>query len=411
MAHPKFRILCLGGGATNLTLMSGALHRLHEAGLYKEDKRPNVITMAGAGAVVGLHYLAPKGMKSTDPAAAQLEALENTVNFGVSDAIYEMFPVNYKVFTKSGPAADLFNEFWSSLPEVQEAMHQSKMSDDEVLLSDSLLFAGAAVCPTDVNFFSQGICGHSQFLEELIDFEALNRIDPNDIELEINAFCIEDHEIVDFTNYERDAKGRPITVGNNRYVPRPITADHLRAALAFPFLHAPYKIGDKHYFEGAAIQCLNDYTVHDAQQIDWFLVLDPLRKNMVGIPQNLWDAFALSIIMPTAGLTELGRMILELKRMFEESPMTKTPQFKAFADSLKAQPRDDQRLLSAFELLIVALASPHTHGRLYLSEFKVAAEQVPRAWGWSRSSLKDLFAVGQRAGTDLVNEMRKYHDL
>jgi NTE family protein len=411
MANPKFRILCLGGGATNLTLMSGALHRLHEAGLYKEDKRPNVITMAGAGAVVGLHYLAPKGLKSTDPAAAQLEALENTVNFGVSDAIYEMLPINYKVFTKSGPAADLFNEFWSSLPEVREAMRQSKMSDDEALLSDTILFAGAAICPTDVNFFSQGICGHSEFLEELIDFEALNRIDPNDTEIEINAFCIEDHEIVDFTNYQCDAKGKPIIVGNNRYVPQPITADHLRAALAFPFLHAPYKIGDKHYFEGAAIQCLNDYTVHDAQHIDWFLVLDPLRKNMVGIPQNLWDAFALSIIMPTAGLTELGRMILELKRMFEDSPMTKTPEFKAFADSLKAQPRDDQRLLSAFELLIMSLASPRTHGRLYLSDFKVAAEQVPRAWGWSRSSLKDLFAVGQRAGTELANEMRKYHDL
>jgi len=410
MASPKFRVLCLGGGATNLTLMSGALHRLHEAGLHKEDKRPNVIAMAGAGAVVGLHYLAPKGMKSKDPAAAQLEALENTVNFGVSDAIYEMFPVNYKVFTKSGPAADLFNEFWSSLPEVQEAMHQSKMSDDEALLSDSLLFAGAAICPTDVNFFSQGICGHAQFLEELIDFEALNRIDPNDIEIELNAFCIEDHEIVDFTNYERDAKGRPITVGNNRFVPKAITADHLRAALAFPFLHAPYKIGDKHYFEGAAIQCLNDYTVHEAQAIDWFLVLDPLRKNMVGIPQNLWDAFALSIIMPTAGLTELGRMILEFKKMFATSPLTKTPQFKVFADSLKAQTLDDQRLLSALELIMV-LASPDTHGQLYLLEFKIAAEQVPRAWGWSRSSLKDLFAVGQRAGTDLVNEMRHNHHL
>jgi hypothetical protein len=114
--------------------------------------------------------------------------------------------------------------------------------------------------------------------------------------------------------------------------------------------------------------------------------------------------------MPTAGLTELGRMILEFKKMFATSPLTKTPQFKVFADSLKAQTLDDQRLLSALELIMV-LASPDTHGQLYLSEFKIAAEQVPRAWGWSRSSLKDLFAVGQRAGTDLVNEMRHNHHL
>ena len=85
----------------------------------KPGKGPNVITMAGAGAVVGLHYLAPKGLQPNDLLSP--EALENTVNFGVSDAIYETLPINYKVFTKAGPSADLFNEFWYSLPEVQEA--------------------------------------------------------------------------------------------------------------------------------------------------------------------------------------------------------------------------------------------------------------------------------------------------
>ena len=161
--NPKLdRVLCLGGGATNLTLMSGALYTLNQAGLHEPGRGPNVITMAGAGAVVGLHYLAPKGLKNN--VRFSLEALENTINLGVSDAIYETFPINYKVFTKGGPSADLFNEFWSSLPEVREAMHQSGTSDDEALLADSLLFAGAAMCPTDVNFFSEGVCGHSRFL-------------------------------------------------------------------------------------------------------------------------------------------------------------------------------------------------------------------------------------------------------
>ena len=229
----------------------------------KSDKGPNIITMAGAGAVVGLHYLAPKGLKSNDMFSP--EALENTVNFGVSDAIHEILPINYKVFTKAGPSADLFNEFWHSLPEVREATRQSGVNDDEALLSDGLLLAGAMLCPMEVNFSDLGICGHAKFLDDLIDFEALQRIDPNDIEIEINAFCIEEQKLVDFTNYECNADGTPIQDGAGRLIPKAITVDHLRAALAFPFLHAPYKIGNKHYFEGAAIQCLNDYTARRGQ--------------------------------------------------------------------------------------------------------------------------------------------------
>ena len=37
----------------------------------------------------------------------------------------------------------------------------------------------------------------------------MKNIDPNDVALEINAFCIEDHDLVDFTNYKRDADGKP----------------------------------------------------------------------------------------------------------------------------------------------------------------------------------------------------------
>jgi hypothetical protein len=111
------------------------------------------------------------------------------MNFGVSDAIYEMLPINYKVFTKSGPSADIFNEFWFSLPEVQQAMHQSGMSDDEALAGDALLFEGAVMCPTDVNFFSQGV-GMPTWAN---DFGG-----PPDRrhEIEINAFRIEKHELV-----------------------------------------------------------------------------------------------------------------------------------------------------------------------------------------------------------------------
>src|ERR1700747_702730 len=150
--------LFLGGGAPNLTLMSGALLGLHEEGQAKFD----IIAMAGAGAVVGLIYLAPNGL-------SKKRALENTINFGISDAIYEMFPINYKAFAKSGPSADAFNEFWFSLEPVRRATRQLDMTDSEKFWADWLLFLGAALCPTDLNFFSKGFCGHPRFIEGLID--------------------------------------------------------------------------------------------------------------------------------------------------------------------------------------------------------------------------------------------------
>jgi hypothetical protein len=358
--------------------------------------------MAGAGAVVGLHYLAPKGLKSNGPFS--LEALENTFNFGVSDAIHEMLPVNYKVFTKAGPAAEAFNELWHSLPEVREATHQHGMTDDEALISDNLLLAGAIACPQEINFFDLGICGHAKFLDDLIDFEALQQIDPNDIEIEINAFCIEDKQLVDFTNYQIDGNKNPIRDGAGRLIRKPITVDHLRAALAFPFLHAPYKIDGKHYFEGAAVQCLNDYNFNDAEAVDWVILLDPLRSSMIGMPSNLWEAFALSIIVPTVGLTELGRDVMKLKtKIMDKLGEKHAARLKKKFKEKISEMVDTTEKLSPFETMLLT--------ELYLSEFVIPADMLPRAWGWSRSSMKYLFEAGKVAGAKIAADMRSKNDL
>jgi NTE family protein len=389
MTKSSYRILCLGAGATNLTLMSGALHTLHRAWQDDEDKNPNVITMAGAGAVVGLHYLAPKGMKSTDPLQAKKEALENTINIGVSDQIYEACPINYKVFGKSGPSADLFNAYWNNLPEVQAAVRQSGMTDAEALSSDWLLFQGAFMCPTDVNFFSLGFCEHPRFFDDLIDFEKLRKLDPNDVEIEINAFCIEDRKLVDFTNYEIDEKTNQARTRNGgELIPKEITIDHLKAALSFPFIHPPYKIGNKHYYEGAAYQCLNDYLPADAAKIEWIVVLDPLRTKMIGMPSNLWDAFGLCILMPTIGLAEMGRAILEIKQDYDG---------KSRLEQLKRLPEKDP--LTFTHLLLAQ------RDKLHLLEYEIDDDKVAASWGWSRSNMKYLFGKGQDAGRTIVNEL------
>jgi len=59
----------------------------------------------------------------------------NTKNFGISDLIYSILPVNYKAFGKSGLSAELFN----AVSRGQSAMDQFYMDDDEKFWSDSLL--------------------------------------------------------------------------------------------------------------------------------------------------------------------------------------------------------------------------------------------------------------------------------
>ena len=99
--------LLLGGGAPTLTLESGAL-----AALLDHDVKFDAISTAGAGMLIGLLYAAPKG---TSPR----QALENTREMGVHDAIYDLFPVNFKVFHNPGSLADRYRQWLQSLPRLQ----------------------------------------------------------------------------------------------------------------------------------------------------------------------------------------------------------------------------------------------------------------------------------------------------
>jgi len=92
--------LVLGGGAPNLTLMAGAVAALSESGV-----KFDIVSASGAGMLIGLLYAAPKGGTAS-------QALRQTVNMGVHDAIYDRFPVNYKVFFKPGHLAEFYTRYW-----------------------------------------------------------------------------------------------------------------------------------------------------------------------------------------------------------------------------------------------------------------------------------------------------------
>jgi predicted acylesterase/phospholipase RssA len=95
--------LILGGGAPTLTLEAGAL-----TALLDHEVEFDVVSTAGAGMLVGLLYAAPKGI-------GRREALIATKELGVHDSLYDVFPINFKVFLKPGQAAASYRRWQESL--------------------------------------------------------------------------------------------------------------------------------------------------------------------------------------------------------------------------------------------------------------------------------------------------------
>jgi len=356
------RALVLGGGAPNFTLMSGALLALHRAGVTFD-----LVYMAGAGGVIGLVYLAPKGL-TTD------QALQNTMNYGISDQIYSMVPINYKLFNKGGPAAEAFRDAWTSLPQVQAAMHQFGMTNEQKLAADWLLFQGAMMCPNDVNYFNTGVCAHVPFIEGVVDFDKLKTAPDH----ALNAYCIEDHQVVEFWRPNLDIH-------------------HFRAALAFPYIYPPYRIDDKTYYEGAAFDSLNLMGAMERPEykdiIDTVVVFDIVKPNVIHRPRNLWDAYAQSIMVPLVANAEKELAIF--KHWVETGSIVKMPP--------KQVPEEWHALFNNQED-----PKPPQIKVFTLNFDNIPESYQPYMLEWSRSNLETLFGLGYEAGRTFLNAHGPY---
>ncbi|BAL26483.1 patatin-like phospholipase family protein [Azoarcus sp. KH32C] len=325
--------LIIGGGAPNATLMSGALTAFDEAGVEFD-----VVSTAGAGALIGLLYLAPA---SGDVQAA----LRSTVEMGVSDAIYERYPVNYKVFQKPGAVADLYRSLVQANPFLQTIQKSAGTGAADKLVADLAQLMFASFCPTTLDGKSLGLCAAVPFLEHIVDFAAL---DAHRARFYVNAYNIDDRYMQNFSS----ARGE-------------INADTIRAALAFPFLYPPYRMKDpksktgeeKFYYEGAAHDCLNYKSlVENERSVRDIVVFDVLgAEKLMRKPRDLYDAWLLSIIVP---LIEIAR---DDTKIFQER----------------------HNRAGKWNLLPV--------------KFDIAAKDWETSLDWSRSNLARLFDVGYRS--------------
>ena len=276
--------LVLGGGAPNLPLMTGALLALDEAGVDFK-----VITTTGAGMVVGLLYAAPRKQDASDGwVETRRAALQATRDWGIDDAIYDVIPVNYKIFQKPGAMAQAFsnatNPFLWSIP--RESRRQR-------LLGDGLALMATLMSPTNLNPRSKGLCQPPPWIEMLVDFASLTpNMEESDTKFRLSAYCVEDETERTFHREE-------------------ITAEHFKAALAMPFIYEPYKLtdeqGTKTYLEGSAFNtlALNPEGVMVENDIDTVIFFDIMgNRHLIGEPRWLIDAWGKSIIAPLTRLAE-----------------------------------------------------------------------------------------------------------
>jgi hypothetical protein len=158
------------------------------------------------------------------------------------------------------------------------------------LYNDWIDFWFSAATPTTLNYFSEGLCAPLPFLEEWVNFHALQYF-PGDFYL--NAYNVTDDSVDQFDK-------------------RTLTPLHFRAALASPFIYPPVAIGDKLYYEGADRKPLpydnfKKEKIQNFGDITFIAIMDilgTLGKTLVRRPQNLWDAYLISIVTPIVSLAK-----------------------------------------------------------------------------------------------------------
>jgi predicted acylesterase/phospholipase RssA len=286
--------IALGGGAPNLTLMTGALLALDEAGV--EFK---VMTTTGAGMVAGLLYAAPRLEEGEDWKAARRRALRGTREMGIDDLIYDQMPVNYKIFQKPGKLAEAYAHVMN--PVVLSIPRETRR---QRLLGDMVGFAAAMMQPSDLKPSSQGLCQPPPWIEIHVDFSQLAKnLEPGKRTFRLTAYCIEDGDERTFDQSE-------------------ITAEHFKAALAMPFIYAPYKMDPdgngevKTWLEGSAFRTmeLNPGDVMSKNDVTTLIYFDLMGNDkLIGEPRNLVDAWGKSIVAPLTQIAQHQLAAAEMK--------------------------------------------------------------------------------------------------
>ncbi len=338
------------GGAPNLHLVSGAL-----CAFYENKISFDVIGASGAGALPGLLYAAPKKPES------QVAALQQTVNMNVSDAIYQLLPMNYKAFFKRGPFAEPLWRFGQSIPHRKLDPAQQRYDTFDRLFNDSIDFMVAALTPSTLNYFSKSVCTRVGVIDDWIDWQALKTYKKD---FYLNAFDLNTQKLKLFGNKD-------------------LTPETFWAALAMPWLFEPTAANGDLYTEGAShdpsgLEALWEFADQNTDKLDRIIALDTVGPDLWTNPANIYDALQLAIMDPIVSLAETvlaayGRV----EYAVNQSGLARLP-------------------------------------KLYHVPFPVPDWEAPHILEWTYSNALTLWNVGHKAGAEFVKaldhpaELEKY---
>lgn len=278
MGNPPKMALVLSGTAPAMTLMSGALIAFAE-----RDVRFDVISTTGIGALIGMLYLAPRGNKT--PA----EALRELPNLFVSDWLYWLFPVNFKVFYKNGPLARRAFALRKELPKIP--VEPDDPARVKRFLNDWMDLWATALTPPSFDSVRKGMMGHVPLVEDLVDFGKLRQ---SPTRFYVNTFSLVSRKVRIFDNHRN-------------IDPYGIDADVYNAAQAMFALFEPVRIPGDVLTIGATHDPtgLQAVWMHErAQGLDGVLALDPIARSFWRSPDNVYDAFQLMLMNPIAAAQE-----------------------------------------------------------------------------------------------------------
>jgi len=333
--------------------MAGALKAIYDRG-----KTFTTFYTSGAGGGIGLLFVAPK---TNTP-----DALASVLQAGVTDPIYNSFPLAYKTFFKHGPFTQFFRQWSQMFKRPRHPQPSSKerssggtdttikpVNDFQQLLNDSMDFWFSAATPSDVNFLSTGLCAPFSFLEEAVSIQKLRAFKGDFL---LNAFCITSCHMELFDKSQIDSK-------------------HFEAALSFPFIYPPCELNGKLYFEGSAVDPLNFpqlVDIYDRNQIDTDFVvlidvLGALEDCLIRKPRNIVDAYGISILTPIVSLAKKSK--------------------KEFEAILKKYEDEHRRI---FKYTALTFDIPH--------------EARPFVTDWSITNLNLMWETGYKAGEAFVSD-------
>lgn len=370
--------LVLGGGAPNATLMAGALCYMAEQGVEFD-----IISTAGAGALIGLVYTA----HANPNRMTRDEALRNLQNSGVQDLIYNVLPVNYKVFQKSFFGTGLTEQALRLL-EFNPFYTRNPTNNFQRLMNDWLTLMVVSWMPTDLSPFSKGVSAPVPFVDELVDFSRLD--EPNQSDFYLNAYNIKNRRIESFYNRSADPAKR-------------VTSESFRASEAFPFIYPPVELNGELYFEGAAVDSLNyKVLLGHHPDVEHIVVFDVLgAEPLIRDPRDLWNAYSISIITPLVEVAKddtklfqsLYNPIVELSPERQQEIQNAgdyMAQLRKFQEidrgNAKGDPAYQAGVRRQYNLLRVNF------------EKNLTDDNWAQALEWSYSNLSQLFQIGYETG-------------